>query len=255
VAVNQTVEAVRELVAVTQPRQVDDGTFVAEAPNWMEDRVFGGLIVAQALNAAVQTVEDRPLPNSFHGYFLRPARADAEIHFRVQRLLDGRTLRVRQATVSQTAKPIFIMACSFHDAGDHRATDQEQAEYQPPMPSGLPAPEDLPPVESSGPFDVREIEFVAGVTRRVWIRVAERVRDDRVVHATLLAYLSGMSDTEASIDHAIWFHRWTRADEWLCYDLHTASSIGGRRVVRGAMYDRDGVLCLSTAQEFVIRTP
>ena len=244
---NPQVDAVRELVAVTHPRQVDDGTFVADAPDWFEDRVFGGLIVAQALNAAIQTVEDRPLPNSFHGYFLRPARADAAIHFRLQRLLDGPAVRIRQATVSQNAKPIFIMACSFHAEADGD-------EHQPSMPDDMPAPEDLPALDSLGPFDLREAEHTPGLSRRVWIRVSGRVRDEPIIHATLLAYLSGMSDTESSIDHAIWFHRWTRADEWLCYDLRTASSIGGRRVVRGALYNRDGVLCLSTAQEFVVRT-
>jgi acyl-CoA thioesterase-2 len=259
-------EATQELLGFLRARPTGNDRFEASGPDWHGDRVFGGFIVAQALSAAMQTA-DLP-PHSLHGYFMRPEIANAPVAITVDRVRDGKTFRTRRATLWQDDKELFEATVSFHggDPGD---------EYQMPMPDASP-PEDLStepdddewqsPVEHRdvGPVRAPDGTFVS--TRRVWER-SGAVGDDPADHLLILAYLSDMTGTgfrphsldtwgnhaDASLDHAVWFHRRFRTDEWLLYDLQCLINAAGRSTVRGCFYSRDGALVASMAQELLIR--
>jgi acyl-CoA thioesterase-2 len=169
-------------------------------------------------------------------------------------------------TAMQDGSTTSRLTCSFHVA-------EEGDEYQLTMPS-VPLPEELPALESEpGPFDSRDVGPLPepdGTFRssgRWWLRTAAPLPDDDDVHACMMAFFSDMTrssfrplsldawgtHTDASIDHAVWLHGRARADEWLLYDLQAVVNTAGRAVVRGSMYTRQGVLCLSMAQELLIR--
>src|SRR5688500_7059139 len=171
-------QATRELVQYCTARPLGDDRFAAEGPDWFGERVFGGVIVAQALSAAMQTTE-RPV-HSLHGYFLRPERANEPIELAVERVRDGRTFSTRRVVITQDNKDVFHATCSFHggDDGD---------EYQMTMPS-VPAPDELPPSDwAPPPFEVRDAGSVKAddgtyvSTRRVWERSGD-AGDDPVAH-------------------------------------------------------------------------
>ena len=159
------------------------------------------------------------------------------------------------------------MTCSFHapEPGD---------EYQMPMAPGLPRPDDISGVEAPFPFDIREVGATKRredgsylSTRRCWFRTREGLPDDPIIHACVLAYFSDMTaasfrpasmsvwgtHTDASLDHAVWFHRKWRADAWSFFDLHALVNSGGRATIRATMHGDDGQLHLSMAQELLIR--
>jgi acyl-CoA thioesterase II len=256
-----------ELLDVLTARPAGDGqTFKAQSIDWFGPRLFGGTIVAQALNAVLQTVPADLRPHSFHGYFLRAVEAGPDSELRVEHLRDGRTFTTRRVTTSQGGKDAFVAMCSF-------CADEDGDEYQPAL-TGIPGPDEIEPWPTSeGPIDMRDLgptpvrdDGTMASTRRVWFGV-EPLADDALTHATLLAYMSDMTGTsfrplslgdwgahtDASLDHAVWFHRPARADGWLFYDLHALINAGGRSTVRGEMYTSDGHLCLSLAQELLIR--
>jgi acyl-CoA thioesterase II len=246
-------------------------TFGTTSPDWWGgERTFGGMVVAQALSAAAQTVTDDLDVHSLHGYFLRPSKPGTPSTHTVERLRDGRSFSTREVVSEVDGRQTFRMGCSFHraEAGD---------EYQLPMASDIPMPEaigvDGDPGDSS-PFDVRDLgpterrpdgTFLS--TRRCWIRTRQRLRDDPALHACVLAYLSDMTGaafrplsldswggyTDASLDHAVWFHRPRRADEWNLFDFQALLNASGRSTIRGTMYGEDGILYLSMAQELLIR--
>jgi acyl-CoA thioesterase-2 len=242
--------------------------FTGQAPLWFGDRVFGGVIVAQTLHAALQTVDGAVRPHSLHGYFIRGTRAGEPIDVMVDRLRDGRTFSTRHAVMRQGERLVFWMTCSFH-------ADEPGVEYQLAMEAGVPDPDDLPQSPwAPGPFLVRDVgpappadDGTMTSTRRVWFRCAEDLPGDAPVHLALGAYLSDVTGnsfrplsldswdgyTDASLDHALWFHRPFRVDEWLYYDLKAVINTGGRSLIRGAMYRPDGRLCLSMTQELLIR--
>ena len=256
-----------ELLDVLTVHPTGDGAgFTARSVDWFGPRLFGGTIVAQALNAAMQTVPTELRPHSLHGYFLRAVEAGPDSDLRVEHVRDGRTFTTRRVTTSQGDKAAFVATCSF-------CADEDGVEYQG-APPDVPAPEDCAPAPmEAGPIDQRDLgptpprrDGTMASTRRAWFGV-EPMADDPIQHATMLAYMSDMtgtsfrplsldewgSYTDASLDHAVWFHRLTRADGWHLYDLHALINAGGRSTVRGAMYTREGQLCLSLAQELLIR--
>jgi acyl-CoA thioesterase-2 len=264
-------EQARELAEVVWVKPTGDDTFRGDTPDWFGERVFGGVIVAEALSAMVQTVDDEGMrAHSLHGYFLRPAVAGTPVDLRVARLRDGRTFRTRQVEMRQGDRTVCVMSSSFH--ADEPGDEYQLAMGEVPAPEDLPAPaaEDEPP----GPFEIRSIgatprrpDGTYQSTRRIWCRCAPGLPDDDSLHTCVAGFLSDMTETsfrpyslgewggytDASLDHAVWFHRPFRVDEWLLFDLHALINTGGRSVVRGALYRQDGQLCLSMAQELLIR--
>jgi acyl-CoA thioesterase-2 len=242
--------------------------FLTTSPDWWGgERTFGGMVVAQALSAATRTVAQDLHVHSLHGYFLRPSQPGTPSTHKVERLRDGRSFSTREVVSEVEGRSAFRMTCSFHraEAGD---------EYQLPMAGDVPPPDSIRGSDAPFPFDVRDLGDTGRrqdgtylSTRRCWFRTRQRLSDDSAVHACVLAYLSDMTGaafrplslkswggyTDASLDHALWFHRPRRADEWNLFDFQALVNANGRSTVRGTMYGEDGVLYLSMAQELLIR--
>lgn len=224
------------------------------------------MVVAQAMAAVLPTVAEDYRPHSLHGYFLRPVIPGPSVELSVERLRDGRAFALRQVTLIQQGNVAARMSSSFH-------VDEEGEEYQPPMPTDVPVPEELAVGNPPGPFDSADAGPVSaedGTYRssgRYWNRTCGPLPDDPRLHVCVLALMSDMtrtsfrpmslhlwgSHTDASIDHAVWFHSPARADDWLLYDLHAPVNRGNRAFVRGSMYTRYGRLVLSMSQELLVR--
>ncbi|MCR6689538.1 acyl-CoA thioesterase II [Cellulomonas sp.] len=251
-------------------------------------RVFGGQVLAQALLAAGATVEPDRLPHSLHGYFLRAGVIDEPITFAVERLRDGRSFTARRTHALQGGAPILSMIASFQ-------AEQEGLAYADEMPHDVPAPEDLRsafdvlgPIDhpvakfwtQEAAFDVRHVEgplYLGPAAERtgrqmVWFKALSPLPDDGLLHRALLAYAcdqvmlepvlrrSGESWVSrgmsiASLDHAMWWHRDVRVDEWLLYVQSTPSAQGGRGLGAARVFTRSGELVASIAQEGMIRLP
>jgi acyl-CoA thioesterase-2 len=243
-------------------------TFTTTSPNWwMGDRTFGGMVVAQALNAALQTAPVGSELHSLHGYFLRPTAPGAQTTHVVDKVRDGRSFSLRDVRSLVDGKETFRLACSFHapENGD---------EYQLPTAPGVPTPQEIEGFEAPFPFDIRELgaterrsDGTYESTRRCWFRTREPLPDDPAIHACVLTYFSDMTGasfrplslgswgthTDASLDHAVWFHRPWRADAWSLFDIQALVNAGGRATIRATMHGEDGTLHLSMAQELLIR--
>ena len=262
-----------ELVdAFTARRTGADGrgrpTFTTISPKWwMHGRVFGGMVVAQALNAAIRTVPEGLEVHSLHGYFLRPTSPGSQTTHVVESVRDGRSFSTRQVASEVGGRETFRMTCSFH-------VPEDGDEYQLAVAPQIPPPGDVEGFEAPFPFDIRELgaterreDGTYRSTRRCWFRTRESLSDDPAVHACLLAYFSDMTGasfrphslgvwgthTDASLDHALWFHRAWRADTWSIFDLQALVNAGGRATIRATMHGEDGTLHLSMAQELLIR--
>lgn len=240
-------------------------------------RVFGGQVAAQAIRAAVATVEPDRSPHSLHAYFLRPGRPGVPIVFEVERTRDGRSFTTRRVLALQGDEVIFEMSTSLHVV-------EPGVDYQMPSRAGSTPPDSLPahisfiPEEALDrlPMEMRELGRTEpdadgwhASTRRVWMKVKRRLPDDPLLHVCVLTYLSDMGAVMgaraplpeqplsrlmgASLDHAVWFHRPMRADDWFLYDLHAVSNAGARGLTRGTMHGIDGVLGVSVAQEALLR--
>jgi acyl-CoA thioesterase II len=265
-----TVEDLVDAITAIQEEADDAGKerFTTTSPNWwVSGRTFGGMVVAQALSAACRTVPAGFEVHSLHGYFLRPTSPGSRSIHTVDRLRDGRSFSLRGVTSAVDDKEVFQMTTSFH-------APEDGDEYQLPMGPGIPAPGEIEGVEAPFPFDIREVgatqrrqDGTHRSTRRCWFRTREALPDDAWTHACVLAYFSDMTGasfrpltmgkfgthTDASLDHAIWFHRPWRADEWSLFDIHTLVNAGGRATIRATMHGEDGTLHLSMAQELLIR--
>jgi acyl-CoA thioesterase II len=256
---------------------------------WMPlGRVFGGQVLAQSLVAAMRTVPDDRSVHSMHGYFLRPGDVEQPITFSVDRIHDGRSFSTRRSQAYQNGLPILSMIASFqdHDSG---------IEHQIEMPSDMPDPESLPTsAELLGhidhsvarhwanerPFDMRHLPSPIFITvdgertskQAVWMKTIGTLPDDPDLHRAALAYASDYSIMEpvlrrhgvpwatpglkvASLDHAMWWHRFGRVDEWLLYVQDSPSAQGGRGLSTGSIFNRAGVLLATVAQEGMLRVP
>ncbi|MBF4601406.1 acyl-CoA thioesterase II [Frigoribacterium sp. VKM Ac-1396] len=250
-------------------------------------RVFGGQVAAQALVAAQRTVGGGRDVHSLHSYFLRPGDLTIPITFTVDRIHDGRSFATRRTQASQDGVPIFSMIASFQ-------TPDEGLDHQVDMPEGLPGPDDVPsdaellsavdnPVAQSWarrPFDMRHVPSpvyfsVEGdhvAHQAVWLRATGPMPDDADLHRAALLYASDYTLLEpiyrrhgvafvtpglkaASLDHAMWWHRPARVDEWLLYVQESPNAVGGRGLSLGRIYDRAGTLVASVAQEGMVRVP
>jgi len=256
---------------------------------WMpHGRVFGGQVLAQSLIAAMRTTPDDRAVHSMHGYFLRAGDTEQPITFAVDRVHDGRSFSARRTQAYQAGVPILSMIASFQ-------TPSDGIDHQVDMPDDLPMPEDLPDTASvlidvdhpvgrywatRRPFDMRHVtspvylsvegEHVAH--QAVWVKALGALPDDDNLHRAALAFASDYTILEsvfrrhglawatpglkvASLDHAMWWHRPARADEWMLYTQESPSASGGRGLAQGRIYSRDGILVASVAQEGMVRVP
>jgi acyl-CoA thioesterase-2 len=251
-------------------------------------RVFGGQVLAQSLVAAMRTIAEDRFVHSMHGYFLRPGDATQPITFSVDRIHDGRSFSTRRTQAYQNGLPILSMIASFQVA-------DEGLDHQVAMPTDLPEPESLPsaaqtlegiehPVAADWAhgraFDMRHVPSPIYFTvegervphQAVWLKAKSALPDDDNLHRAALAYASDYSILEpimrghgvpwalpglkaASLDHAMWFHRFGRVDEWLLYVQESPTAVGGRGLSLGRIFTRDGVLLASVAQEGMVRVP
>lgn len=250
-------------------------------------RVYGGQVLAQSIVAAARTIPDDRIVHSMHGYFLRPGDSTQGITFAVDRIHDGRSFSTRRTQAFQGGVPIFSMIASFQD-------EAPGLEHAQPMPDDVPAPDELPDVEAhlhglhpmskrlftDRPVDLRHIPSPIYTTvegrreprQAVWMRVRRAIPDDPGTHRAALAYLSDLTIQEsilrahgvawqtpglkvASLDHAMWWHRFGRVDEWMLYVQESPSARGGRGLATGRIYSVDGLLLASVAQEIMVRVP
>jgi acyl-CoA thioesterase-2 len=241
--------------------------FRAEAPDWFGDRVFGGVVVAQALAAADATVEPPLRAHSAHAYFLGALRP-GPVELEVDRLRDGRTFSTRHVRSIQADRTALWQTVSFH-------ADEPGDAYQLAMPVDVPDPDALEPSDDSPPpLEMRDIgpterrvDGTFSSTRRCWVRPVAPLPDDPGAHLLVAGFLSDLTGTsfrplnlgewgthtDASIDHAVWFHHEPRFDDWTYMDFHAVINHAGRSTVRGAVFDRAGRLLLTMAQELLIR--
>ncbi|WP_228395297.1 acyl-CoA thioesterase [Modestobacter roseus] len=279
-----------ELMVVLDLEERAPDLFVGTTPTTPLQRIFGGQVAAQALAAANATVPaERPV-HSLHSYFLRPGDPHEEIRYEVDRIREGRSFSTRRVVARQTRKgsdvAIFALTADF-TAGERAVVEHSLPMPEVPGPDGLPGlPEVLAahPDRAEGaqalnravesrylrdPYDPEPRE--AGDTAfRAWFRVAGRLPDDDNVHAAALTFVSdltllsaglarigggwGGSIVGASLDHAVWFHRPARADEWFLYETDSPAAASGRAVCFGQIWSADGTHVATVAQEGLIRS-
>lgn len=286
-AVTAALDELVDLLAL-EPLEVD--LYRGFSPPEQRLRVFGGQVAAQSLIAAGRTVADgrgaeRPV-HSLHAYFLRPGDPKIPILYQVDRIRDGGSFTTRRVAAVQQGEPIFHLSASFH-------VPESGVSHQELMPS-VPDPETLPTwqeamapyamavgesMDHQRPIDVRHVGEPMRTspvetaprppTHRMWLRADGRLPDDPLLHACMVAYASDMTlldtvmlphgliwtqGTQVSLDHAMWFHRPFRADEWLLYDQHSPTASGARGLATGTIFTRDGRLAVSVVQEGLLRT-
>ena len=271
-----------------QLERLEVNLFRGESRDTGSPQVFGGQVLGQALMAAHSTIDDGREVHSLHAYFLRRGDFNKPIVYSVDRSRDGGSFSARRVMAIQDGEQIFICSASFQtpEKGlEYQATaprvpppEELQPFAKPPAAVLEKLPEKLRRwLEIERPFEFRPVQAYNPLTpvacepvRQIWMRAIDKLPDDPALHRCLLAYVSDywLLDTAtmphgssflrgnlimASIDHAIWFHRPARVDEWLLYSLDSPSSSGARGFARGSFYTRDGVLAASTAQEGLIR--
>jgi acyl-CoA thioesterase-2 len=226
--------------------------------------LYGGQVAAQALRAAGLTVADGRVPHSLHGYYLRSGDAARPTIFRVDRDRDGRSFSARRVVAVQGGKVIFNMSASFH-------TPEKDTDRQMHRPPDVPAPGGLSPAVLPRLFSIDgrvppQPYPDAPWPTRFWARSAVRLPDDPLLHACVLTYVSdiftGLSPVDhadvscgPSLDHAVWFHRPVRLDEWVLMDLVPHTVAAGRGWYTGTIHGHDGVLAASLTQETLFRRP
>jgi acyl-CoA thioesterase-2 len=279
---------IADLLTLLELEQLEVNLFRGESRDIGSPQVFGGQVLGQALTAASATVEGR-IVHSLHAYFLRRGDFNAPIVYQVDRSLDGHSFSNRRVVAIQHGEQIFNMAASFQVPED--GFDHQVEMPQVPLPEALPDSSRPPPellerlpermrrfFEQPRPFEFRSVQPIdylrprrAPPARQVWFRAVGRLPDDERLHRCLLAYVSDyfLLDTAilphgasfpyssivmASIDHAMWFHRPLRVDEWLLYAVESPSASGARGFARAGLFGLDGRLVASTAQEGLVRT-
>ena len=279
---------VHELVTLLELERIERDLFRGQSRDIGTRYVFGGQVLGQALSAAQQTVEDGRAVHSLHGYFLRAGDIEHPIVYEVERARDGGSFSVRRVTAIQHGQPIFVLAASFQKP--ESGAEHQLPMPVVPAPEDLPPPAPLDAatlahlspkmqrwLNREGPFEFRHIypRDELHPTKRppfqqVWFRLSERIGDAPELHRALLAYASDFhligtatfphaisyyqpNVQMASLDHAMWFHRPFRVDDWLLYSCDSPSASSARGFARGMIYDRDGRLVASTAQEGLMR--
>lgn len=259
--------------------RIDTGIYRGQVIPSALSRTFGGQVASQALVAATRTVGPEYRVHSLHGYFVGPGDSDRPIIFLVDQVRDGRSFRVRSVKAVQDGRTLFVMQASFH------LRDDNGPEHSNTMRS-VPRPEDIvPDLSNTRPstkaflkdwedWDIRIVppeqfdhDPHAASQQVVWFRSKLALPDDETFHICTLAYMSDMTllgsalvphegepVQEASLDHAMWFMRPFRADEWLLYDQTSPSAHGGRALTTGRIFNQNGDLVASVVQEGLTRT-
>jgi acyl-CoA thioesterase II len=277
-------QALDDLLVLLDLEPIEVNIFRGRGPKEERLRVFGGQVAGQALVAAGRTV-DHGTVHSLHAYFLRPGDPTEPILYEVDRIRDGRSFTTRRVVAIQHGQAIFNLSASFHVAEpglEHQAVemgDVPVADTLPTMQELLaPVRDRLPDWFTTRPIDMRYVEGAPWFLRhekspprqRMWIRADGTLPDDPLLHACVVAYASDMSllDTAlmpfglvwsdanvkgASLDHAMWFHRPFRADQWLFLDQDSPVAYGARTLSRGSIFTADGCLAVTVVQEGLLR--
>ncbi len=279
--------AIQALIRTLDIEPIELNLFRGQTPAEERGRIFGGQVIAQALTAAYRTVEAR-VCHSLHAYFIRPGDPAVPVLYQVDRARDGRSFTTRRVTAIQHGEQIFNLAASFQtpEAG----AEHQSAIPEAPPPEDVPDERDLYRevrdqlprwrrawMDRERPIEFRPVDPQSLLAPKplegrqtIWFRVAGEVGDDVALNQCLLAYASDMGllgtslrphgltwETpglqSASLDHALWFHRPLRAEDWLLYVQDSPSASGARGFNRGEIYSRSGVLVASAAQEGLIR--
>jgi acyl-CoA thioesterase II len=283
-----TKSTVKDLLQLIDLEPIEHNIYRGHNRDIGSGRVFGGQVLAQALVAAQRTVEEGRVAHSLHGYFILPGDLEIPIVYFVDRLRDGRSFTTRRVTAIQHGRAIFNLSASFHveESGLEHQLDPPEA----PEPESLvPELDRIRAVADRIPSDVRgvltqdrPVDFRVvdppdlfdppphPPRRQMWFRAMGPVPDELLLHQAVLAYASdyGLLSTVlqphglttrsagmqvASLDHALWFHRPLRVDDWLLYCMDSPAAAGARGFARGSIFTRDGVLVASSAQEGLTR--
>jgi acyl-CoA thioesterase-2 len=263
------VQAKLDLSRVFELEPHGPDTYIGESPRYEWGRIYGGLVVAQALRAAVCTVQPEHAVHSLHAYFILGGDLAEPVRYEVDRVRNGRSFTTRRVVARQSAGAILTLECSFQRAED--GPDTQSAA----MPVGVPDPDTLTPVLDAG---IERADFARAPTlpsSMTWARYPAAL-PDAPLHACALAYLSDMNAMDAivasrsggakpaetwgsewmgvSLDHAVWFHRPVRADDWLLIDFSGHGLIRTRGLATGLVFDRRGTHVATIAQEGLLRT-
>jgi acyl-CoA thioesterase-2 len=276
-----------DLLQLLELERIEDRIFRGESRDLGGARVFGGQVLGQALTAASYTVRDRHV-HSLHAYFLVAGDVNAPIVYEVDVARDGTSFSNRRVVAIQHGRPIFNMTASFQVP--EQGLEHAAAMPNVPGPDGLADVRELPPdvlervpekmrrfLTHERPFEFRPVEPIhviapprAAPVRHIWVKTVDKLPDNADLHRNVLAYVSdyqlvstatlphGIHFAEgnvqlASLDHAMWFHRPFRIDEWLLYAMESPNASAGRGLALGKIFTRDGMLVASTAQEGVVR--
>ena len=277
-----------DLLSLLDLETIEEGLYRGDSQDLGFKAVFGGQVMGQALSAAKETIVEERLVHSLHSYFLRPGDAAKPIVYDVENIRDGKSFSTRKVKAIQNGKPIFYMTVSFHN--EEPGVTHQASMPNVPEPENLRSslefyrenanliPEKIrDKVLCDKPIEMRPVNFqspfkpeVTLANRYVWFKANGEMPNDPRIHKYLLAYASdfeflptalqphGLSFMQpnmqvATIDHAMWFHREFRMDEWILYAIDSPSASGGRGLVRGQFFNQDGVLIASTMQEGLIR--
>jgi len=277
-----------DIVRALELEEVVEDRYVGQPTDLGWGRLFGGHVLAQALSSASRTVPQKWLVHSLHAYFLRPGAVDAQVLYEVDRIRDGRSFSTRRVVARQRGEVILNLSASFHR--EEQGFEHQLTMPDVPGPDELRSELDLRrevidriPEEfherwlQERPIDTRPVEAADYLkpeprepVRHVWFRTRNSVPDDPALHRWLLAYASdfpllgtallphgvpfvGHRLQVASLDHAMWFHRDFRVDDWLLYAMDSPSASNAVGLMRGSIFDRDGVMVASVAQEGLIR--
>ncbi|PWK54203.1 acyl-CoA thioesterase II [Pleionea mediterranea] len=281
-------QVLEELVELLQLEPIETNLFRGQSQDLGFPQLFGGQVIGQALSAAKQTLDVDRVSHSFHSYFLLPGDSSRPVVYDVESIRDGRSISTRRVKAIQNGKTIFYMTASFHisnDGFDHQASMPNVT-----LPDDLPSELDIARQYAEHipenlrtrficekPIEMRPVEFhnplkpeKASPQRHIWMKTNGKLPDDLRIHKYILAYASdfGFLPTAAlphgvsfltpklqmaTIDHSMWFHREFRFDDWLLYVIDSPSSSHQRGFVLGKVYDQQGRLVASTAQEGIMR--
>ncbi|WP_055490116.1 acyl-CoA thioesterase II [Streptomyces sp. TP-A0356] len=287
-------QALESLLDLLDLERIERDIFRGQSRSAVVPRVFGGQVAAQALVAAGRTVPEDRFAHSLHAYFLVAGDPGAPIVYNVDRIRDGRSFTTRRVVAVQHGQPIFHLSASFqtYEEGMEHQAPMPSAPDPETLPTGeellrryaefFPEPRVLERLlEARAAVDLRYVDpppfATAGTVReprsQVWFRTNGKLADDPLLHVCLATYVSDMTLLDsillahgrggwttgdvvgASLDHAMWFHRPFRADEWLLYDQESPSASGGRGLGQARIYTQDGRLAISVIQEGVVRVP